>query len=71
MYAYMIGSKRIKKMAKENIERVNKNDFSMMMEIHLVLSSAKAFYTWGCYFGVETVRQALGGHGYSLYSGLP
>jgi hypothetical protein len=31
MYAFMIGGKRIKKMAKENVERVNKNDFSMMM----------------------------------------
>lgn len=53
MYGCMVGGKRIKKMAKENVERVNRNDFSLMMEIHLVLSSAKAFYTWGCYFGLE------------------
>ncbi len=31
MYACMFGSKRIKKMAKENVEKVNRNDFSMMM----------------------------------------
>jgi hypothetical protein len=31
MYGVIIGSKKIKKMAKENVERVNKNDFSLMM----------------------------------------
>lgn len=31
MYGTIIGSKRIKKMAKENVEKVNQNDFSLMM----------------------------------------
>jgi hypothetical protein len=35
MYGVMIGSKRIKKMAKENVERVGKNDFSLMM-VHAI-----------------------------------
>lgn len=42
-----------------------------MEELHVVLSSAKAYYTWNTYFGLERLRQCAGGHGYSLYSGLP
>lgn len=37
----------------------------------MVLSGAKAYYTWNTFFGLERLRQCAGGHGYSLYSGLP
>ena len=42
-----------------------------MTEVHVVLASSKAFYTWNCFFGLEKLRQCAGGHGYSYYSGLP
>jgi len=57
MYGNMFGSKRILKKAKENVKRVKENgDFSMMLELHVLISAAKAFYTWNTYFTLEKLR---------------
>ncbi len=57
MYANMFGSKRILKNARENVRRVKENgDFSMMLELHVLISAAKAFYTWNTYFCLEKLR---------------
>lgn len=57
MYGNMFGSRRILQMCRQNVEKIKKNnDFSMMMEIHVVLAAAKAFYTWNTFFGLERLR---------------
>ncbi|CAD8156667.1 unnamed protein product [Paramecium octaurelia] len=72
MYGCMLGSKKVFAMAQDNVARIKqKNDFSKMMEVHVVLSASKAYYTWNCFFALEKVRQCAGGHGYSYYSGIP
>lgn len=72
MYGCMHGSKRVFQMASDSIGRIKaNNDFSKMMEVHIVLCASKAYYTWNCFFGMEKIRQSAGGHGFSYYSGIP
>lgn len=70
-YAMLFSGQKVKEIAERNIEKVAKGDFSMMPDLHAILSGCKAVYTWNTLFGMERVRQACGGHGYSQYSGIP
>ena len=70
-YAMIFGSMRIKELDKINVENCQKEDFTLMPDLHAILSGCKAVYTWTTLFGGEKVRQACGGHGYSHYSGIP
>ena len=40
-------------------------------DLHATCAGLKAFATWACYHGIDTCRQAMGGMGYSGYTGLP
>ena len=70
-FAILLGSNTVSKMTQDNIERINKNDDSLMKETHNCLCIAKALFTELCLRGMETCRLACGGHGFSHYSGLP
>ena len=70
-YAMIFGSMRIKELDKQNVEMCQREDFTLMPDLHAILSGCKAVYTWTTLFGGERVRQACGGHGYSHYSGIP
>lgn len=70
-YGMLFGSMRIKELDKINVENCQKEDFTLMPDLHAILSGCKAVYTWTTLFGGERVRQACGGHGYSQYSGIP
>ena len=39
-------------------------------DLHSTCAGLKAFSTWACYYGIDTLRQCLGGHGYSGYTAL-
>ncbi|XP_072276971.1 peroxisomal acyl-coenzyme A oxidase 2 [Pyxicephalus adspersus] len=52
-------------------KEIRKEDFNSLAELHAVVSGLKAFATEICSNGVEVCRKACGGHGYSLYSGIP
>ena len=39
-------------------------------DLHATCAGLKAFSTWACYHGIDTLRQCLGGHGYSGYTSL-
>ena len=70
-FAIQIGSRKTSQMTMQNIEKVNNNDDSMMKETHNCLCLAKALYTDYCNRGLEILRLACGGHGFSHYSGMP
>jgi len=70
-YGMIFGSMRIKDLNTQNVEMCQREDFSMMADLHAILSGCKAVYTWSTLFGGEKIRQACGGHGYSQYSGIP
>lgn len=70
-FAILLGSNTVSKMTFENIERINRDDDSLMKETHNCLCVAKALFTELCLRGMEICRLACGGHGFSQYSGLP
>ncbi len=39
--------------------------------VHAVMSAHKATYTWDYLNAIDICRQCCGGHGYSMYSGIP
>lgn len=46
------------------------HDTSMLAEVHLLTSGLKAVLTWTAVAGMEESRKAMGGHGFSIYSGI-
>lgn len=47
------------------------DDVSLLPDVHATSAGLKAFTTWAAHYGIDTCRQACGGHGYSSYSRLP
>jgi hypothetical protein len=45
--------------------------FDKLNEAHTITSGAKAIITQDTLKSLEILRRAAGGHGYSMYSGLP
>ena len=52
-------------------KKIKAGDLSGINDLHTISSGMKAFYTWMTLEGLEVCRQACGGAGYSLHSGLP
>lgn len=50
---------------------VSAGKFDNLQETHVILSGAKAFYTWWTINGLNVCMQCCGGHGYSQNSGIP
>ncbi|KAM3131284.1 hypothetical protein pb186bvf_016602 [Paramecium bursaria] len=70
-FAQHFGAIKIKELLNENIRRVyEKMDFSMMGDLHALLSCCKAVYSWNTHFGLDKIRQSCGGHGYLQSSGI-
>lgn len=46
------------------------HDASLLDEVHLITSGMKAVLSWNVVAGMEESRKALGGHGFSIYSGI-
>jgi len=54
------------------IDKINKNnDFSLLADFHAAASGCKAVYSNTLVDGIEIIRRACGGHGYSAYSRFP
>jgi acyl-CoA oxidase len=53
----------------KNVELVSKGNLSLMAEVHATSSCLKALFTALSCEGMENARKALGGHGYSRFSG--
>jgi len=71
-YAMLFGYYRLYDMIIENMKRINSSqDFSMMNDIHAILSGCKAVYSNTMFWGIEKIQLACGGYGFSHYSGLP
>ncbi|PIN93876.1 hypothetical protein AB205_0163330, partial [Aquarana catesbeiana] len=55
----------------EAFKEIRVENFNSLAELHAIASGLKGFATETCSNGVEVCRKACGGHGYSLFSGLP
>jgi len=70
-YATSLGLYKIMSSLRECEEAViNKGDFSLLQENHVLLCQCKAFYTWWDHECAKELINACGGHGYSAYSGM-
>lgn len=69
-YAMAFSFKKTYDMFLENLDRCAKSDFSILQDLHGLLSAHKSVSTATTLFGMEKIRQSCGGHGFSSYSGL-
>ena len=70
-YAMSVAGRKVKNMFMTMMDNIQtKNDFSLMMDLHGLLSGCKACFTWDTLSGMEILRQSCGGHGYLESSGF-
>lgn len=70
-FAIQAGSRKVSLMTQENIKSIHeRQDFSMMKDLHATLCGTKAFYSYEADAGVNKARTSCGGHGYLSYSGF-
>jgi len=70
-FAMHAGAKKVSQMTQQNIKNIHeKEDFSMMKDLHATLCGTKAFYSYETDAGITKARLSCGGHGFSSYSGF-
>ena len=67
----MFATKNILNLAELVLKNAENNDFSLLNEAHIITSLVKAISTKETLSGIEILRRAAGGHGFSAYSALP
>ncbi|KAM3914896.1 peroxisomal acyl-coenzyme A oxidase 2 [Leptodactylus fuscus] len=70
-YAVNFTVQYVEKFYNEVYDEIRKENFNSLPQLHALAAGMKALLTEICSNGVEVCRKACGGHGYSLYSGLP
>lgn len=70
VFAHLFSFKTIYEMANTVLKEANQNVFDKLQEAHIITSSVKAIATKDGLKGLEILRRAGGGHGYSSYSGM-
>ncbi|KAE8213277.1 hypothetical protein CF327_g3188 [Tilletia walkeri] len=69
-YAFILAGRRMQVLYEELSEQLEKGDTTLLADTHVASSSLKAYCTDRSLEGIEACRQALGGHGFSTYSGF-
>ena len=70
VYAFVAAGQRMQSLYNELSGQLAKGDMSLLADAHVASSALKAYVTKEVLVGVEECRQALGGHGFSVYSGF-
>ncbi|KAM4720848.1 peroxisomal acyl-coenzyme A oxidase 2 [Rhinophrynus dorsalis] len=70
-YAIHFTVSYVNKVYNEVYKEIKVGRFDSLPELHALASGMKAYLTEICSAGVEVCRKACGGHGYSLFSGIP
>ena len=70
VYALLFGSHKLIEMGNEVIRDGENGIFTSLNETHAISSGLKAIFTNDSMSGMETLRRACGGHGFSHYSGI-
>jgi len=70
-YAMHAGAKKVSALTQQNLKNIqDREDFSLMKDLHATLCAVKAFYSYEADAGVNRARLSCGGHGYSSFSGF-
>lgn len=71
VFAFFFTGKMMTTMYKTTASAIATGDFAGLPDMHAISSGLKAICTWFTSESVEKCRLLCGGHGYSLFSGLP
>ncbi|KAL7273930.1 hypothetical protein RUND412_003177 [Rhizina undulata] len=70
-YAYIFAGKEVWGFYQTMLDNlVNRNDVSMLAEVHSLSTALKVASTQDCVSGMEETRKTMGGHGFSHLSGV-
>lgn len=69
-YAYIIAGRRMRTLYEDMAAQLDQGNTSLLADVHVASSSLKAYCTKQALDGIEESRQALGGHGFSVYAGF-
>lgn len=69
-YAYIVAGRRMRQLYEDMAAQLDQGDTSLLADVHVASSSLKAYCTKEALTGIEESRQALGGHGFSVYAGF-
>jgi acyl-CoA oxidase len=69
-YALIVAGESLFAEFKELLNQLEVNDAKMLPEVHATSCALKIFSTRRATDGVEECRKAMGGHGYSIFSGV-
>ncbi|XP_075039397.1 peroxisomal acyl-coenzyme A oxidase 2 [Mixophyes fleayi] len=70
-FAMVFTAKYVDKVYNDVYNDIRVENFNSLPQLHALAAGMKAFATEICSSGVEVCRKACGGHGYSLFSGIP
>ncbi|KAF9931001.1 hypothetical protein FBU30_011006 [Linnemannia zychae] len=70
-YACSFTSKEMMRLYHLNIKNMASGDFSLLADVHASSSGLKSLTTTMAASSIEECRRACGGHGFSVFSGLP
>ncbi|XP_068109852.1 peroxisomal acyl-coenzyme A oxidase 2 [Hyperolius riggenbachi] len=70
-YCMHFMANRVSDLYSEVYKEIRVENFNSLPELHTFAAGLKAFATEICSNGVEVCRKACGGHGFSLYCGIP
>ncbi len=70
-YAFDFGALKLIEIHKQLMQDIKTFNFGLLDLTHHLSSGFKASYTKICYDGIDALRQACGGAGFSCWSGLP
>ena len=71
VYANVFALKTIGDIGNRVIAEAKEGNFKNLNESHVLTSAVKAVTTKDALAGIEIIRRAGGGHGFSSYSGVP
>jgi acyl-CoA oxidase len=69
-YAYIIAGRRMRTLYEDMAQQLDQGNTALLADVHVASSSLKAYCTKQALEGIEESRQALGGHGFSVYAGF-
>lgn len=69
-YAYIIAGRRMRQLYEDMAAQLDQGNTELLADVHVASSSLKAYCTKQALDGIEESRQALGGHGFSVYAGF-
>ncbi|KAG0287350.1 hypothetical protein BGZ96_008702 [Linnemannia gamsii] len=70
-YACFFTSKEMMRLYHLNMKNMETGDFSLLADVHASSSGLKSLTTTMAASAIEECRRACGGHGFSVFSGLP